>query len=68
MILLILLPILPKMAYYVTTLQFYVNRIVTKIKVESLQMLGCKSLLILIALSNEIETTPFKHLVIVNRL
>ena len=68
MILLLLLRTLTKMAYYVTTLQFYVHRIVKKINVDSLQMLGCKILLILIALINEIETTPFKHLVIVNTL
>ena len=59
---------LPKTIYYVTTIQFYVNIIENKFKVGSLQMLERKSLLTLISLIEEFETTPFKHFVVVNIL
>ena len=67
--LLVLLPVLPKTIYYVIALQFYANRIAKKIKVDlAPQILRCKSSLILMILINEFETTLFKHLLMVNTL
>ena len=65
---LILLPILPKIIYMLQYSNFYTNRIAKKIKLDLLQMLECKSLLILITLIIELKTIPFKHLMMVNTL